>query len=465
MRNQTIEPEPLPLRRIRCAIYTRKSTEENLDSEFNSLDAQREAAEAYIASQRHEGWSALAEHYDDGGFSGANTERPALKRLLADIEAGDIDCVVVYKVDRLSRSLLDFAKLMEAFDRKGISFVSVTQQFNTTTPMGRLVLNILLSFAQFEREIISERVRDKVAATRKKGKYIGGMPMLGYDADPVRKCLVVNPQEADLVRHIFARFLETGSATALSQELNAQGNTTKSWVTRKGVRREGNRWDKTDLYRLLQNPVYIGEVSYKGERYPGEHEAIVARRAWEQVQRIFAESPNSRRSRARVRNPALLRRVIRCGACGCAMIPTWTRRRGKQYRYYLCLHATKYGHDTCPTVSLPAGAIEEVVVEQLRALFRAPELLARTYRSARALARAREDELAPTGAEDFNELDVVNALTLFDPVWEQLFPAEQERLVQLLVRQVEVYPDRAEVQIRAEGLASLAAELRGEGRQ
>ena len=223
-----------PDRRVRCAILTRTSTEEGLDSDFNSLDAQRESGEAYVASQKQEGWVALPTRYDDGGYSGGTLDRPALQRLLADIEAGRIDCVVVYKLDRLSRSLLDFAKLIEIFDRHNVSFVSVTQRFDTSTSMGRLMLNILLSFAQFEREIIGERIRDKVAATRRKGKYTGGPPVLGYGVDRDRKRLVVNPEEAELVRRIFSDFVRTGSTTTLAQRLNEEGHTTKSWTTKEG---------------------------------------------------------------------------------------------------------------------------------------------------------------------------------------------------------------------------------------
>jgi len=507
------------VQRIRCAIYTRKSTDENLDSEFNSLDAQREAAEAYIASQRHEGWAALPARYDDGGFSGGTLERPGLQRLLDDVEGGRIDCVVVYKVDRLSRSLLDFARIIETFDRRGVSFVSVTQHFNTTTSMGRLTLNILLSFAQFEREIIGERIRDKVAATKRKGKYCGGMPVLGYDVDRERKRLVVNPQEAELVRHVFERFVQTGSTTRLAQELNAQGYHTKSWTTKSGQTRPGASWNKAHIYSLLNNPLYVGEVSHKGERYPGEHEAIVPRKLWEQAHAILATNHRARAATTRAQTPALLRGIIRCAHCDCAMGPTFSRKRGKLYRYYLCVHASKNGYDSCPTRSLSAGEIERAVIDQLRAILRAPEFLAQTYRTARAqaddhlaqlnqlrdqaatalhalreevaraacggngrsvpvagqlaelqaqiaeqelvLARA-EAEMERLGADRFTEREVAGALGALDPIWDHLFPDEQARIVLLLVKQVDVYPGRAEIRIRAEGLASLVAELREE---
>jgi site-specific DNA recombinase len=265
---------------IQCAIYTRKSTDEGLQQDFNSLDAQREAGEAFIASQRHSGWRLVPEHFDDGGFTGGNMERPALKRLLEAIEAKRVNCVVVYKVDRLSRSLLDFARMMELFDRSGTSFVSVTQNFNTTDSMGRLTLNILLSFAQFEREIISERTRDKMCAARKKGKWIGGHPVLGYDIDAGARRLVVNPEEAHQVR----RILDLGSMLPVLQDLERRGWVTKRWTTGSGQIRGGKPFTKSLLYGLLTNVVYTGRVNHKGTLYPGEHEAIVERSTWEQVQ-------------------------------------------------------------------------------------------------------------------------------------------------------------------------------------
>ncbi len=263
---------------VRCAVYTRKSTEEGLEQEFNTLDAQRESGEAYIASQKNEGWQCLPDHYDDGGFSGGNMDRPALNRLMADIEAGKVDCVVVYKVDRLSRSLLDFARMMEVFDKHHVSFVSVTQQFNTSTSMGRLVLNVLLSFAQFEREIIGERIRDKIAAQRRRGKWAGGVPVLGYDVDR-SNCspkLVVNAEEASRVRQIFDLYLQLGSLLPVVDELAHRGWCNKSWKTKKGGPKGGRPFDKCSLYNLLTNPIYIGKIKHKTELYDGEHESIVS---------------------------------------------------------------------------------------------------------------------------------------------------------------------------------------------
>ena len=289
-------PEIKP--KVRCAIYTRKSSEEGLEQAFNSLDAQREACAAYVDSQRHEGWLALDDRYDDGGYSGGTLERPALQRLIRDIEAGRVDTVVCYKIDRLSRSLTDFAKLVDVFERNSVTFVSVTQSFCTTTSMGRLTLNILLSFAQFERELAGERIRDKFAASRRKGIFMGGHPPLGYDVRD-RK-LVVNPAEAELVRLIFRRFLDLGSALLLIRELNAQGHRTKSWTTQAGTFREGRPFDKGTLYKILRNRVYIGEAVHKGKSYPGEHEPIVERATWERVHEVLAierEAPGQRGAR------------------------------------------------------------------------------------------------------------------------------------------------------------------------
>src|SRR5579885_516871 len=264
-------PATVPL--VRCALYTRKSTEKGLEQEFNSLDAQREAGELFVRSQAGEGWTVLAERYDDGGFTSGNIERPALQRLMADIEAGKIDAVVVYKVDRLSRSLLDFARMMETFEKYKVSFVSVTQQFNTASSMGRLVLNVLLSFAQFEREIISERTRDKIAAARRKGKWVGGMPLLGFDVDPRGSKLIVNDDEAARVRAIFELYLEHRSLLAVIQELDARGWCNKRWTTRKGIERGGKPFTKKSLHKLLTNVTYVGKLRYKDEVHDGEHAA------------------------------------------------------------------------------------------------------------------------------------------------------------------------------------------------
>src|SRR5256886_997891 len=280
-------PRP-PTRKMRCAIYTRKSSEEGLEQAFNSLDAQREACAAFILSQKHEGWTVLPALYDDGGFSGGTMERPALKRLIADIEAGQIDVVVVYKVDRLTRALSDFAKLVEVFDRRGVSFVSITQQFNTTTSMGRLTLNVLLSFAQFEREVTGERIRDKIAASKKKGMWMGGMPPLGYDVKD-RK-LVVNKDEARTVVDIYRRYRVLKSVRDLRDELAGAGIRSKRRVRPDGTTYSGQKIARGALYLMLQNRIYRGEITHNGKSYPGEHPAIIDQPLWDEVQAVIAHN-------------------------------------------------------------------------------------------------------------------------------------------------------------------------------
>jgi site-specific DNA recombinase len=382
-----------PYRKIKAAIYCRVSTEERLGQEFNSLHAQEEACEAYIASQRSEGWLLGSDPYIDAGFSGGNLERPALKRLIADIETGKIDIVVTYKIDRLSRSLSDFVKLVDVFDQKGVTFVSVTQAFNTTTSMGRLTLNVLLSFAQFEREVIAERIRDKFRASRARGMWMGGTPPLGYDVRD-RK-LVVNENEAELVRLIFRRFLRVGSATKLAQELRHAGHKTKSWTTQDGNHRQGKPIDKCALYKIINNRIYLGEAVHKGTSYPGEHDAIIDRATWEKLQSILAEHAIVRANGARGQTPALLRGLIFAPG-GHAMTPSHTRKAGKLYRYYVATDAIRRGYDQCAVRSVPAAEVEEAVVAQVRHLLRTPEIIARTWAAARTELQMPEREVVKT---------------------------------------------------------------------
>jgi len=327
-------------RRLRCAVYTRVSTDEGLDQEYNSIDAQRDAGHAYIASQRAEGWIPVADDYDDPAYSGGNMERPALKRLLADIEAGRIDIVVVYKIDRLTRSLTDFSKMIELFERHGVSFVSVTQQFNTTNSMGRLMLNILLSFAQFEREVTGERIRDKIAASKKKGLWMGGIPPLGYDVKDRR--LVVNEHEAKTVRHIFRRFVQLGSATLLVKELRLDGVTSKSWVTQSGRVREGKPIDKSLIYKMLNNRVYLGEIKHKEQWYKGEHPPIIDKPLWDQVQVILETNWRKRANAIRGKVPFLLKGLV------FGVVVTWI--------------AVFEGYDTVPTSEGVSRATTRTVV-------------------------------------------------------------------------------------------------------
>ncbi len=355
-----------PPRLLRCAIYTRKSTEEGLDQEFNSLDAQREAAEAFIRSQRREGWIALPDLYDDGGFSGANMERPALSRLLRASEAGEIDCVVVYKVDRLSRSLLDFTKILSLFEKHNVSFVAVTQQFNTSTSLGRLTLNILLSFAQFERELIGERTRDKMAAAKRRGKWTGGIPVLGYDVAPGGGRLLVNEEEARQVRAIFALFAKQGSLLPTLAEITKHDWRLKSWTRKTGRFGTGGPFTLSALRRLLTNPLYTGTVRYKGQSYPGEHAAIVQPDLWERAQALIAQPRSTSIAKPRNKHLALIGGLLFCDACAARMAYSWSAKKGARYFYYVCLNAQRRGWDACPAKSLPARLIEDSVLARVR---------------------------------------------------------------------------------------------------
>lgn len=506
---------------VRCAIYTRKSTDEGLDQDFNSLDAQRESAEAYILSHKHEGWVCLPERYDDGGFTGGNMERPALKRLLTDIEAGEIDCVVVYKVDRLSRSLLDFARIMETFEKHGVSFVSVTQQFNTTNSMGRLTMNILLSFAQFEREIIAERTRDKMSAARRKGKWMGGGLVLGYDVAPRGGRLIVNEEEAAQVRAIYELYLEHRSLIPVVRELDRRGWRNKRWITKKGNERGGAPFTKNTLFRLLTNVIYIGKVSYKGTIYPGEHDAIVDAKVWKRVQELLRR--NGRNGGKEVRNKygALLKGLLYCVPCNTAMVHTYTaKKNGRRYRYYVCLNAQQRGWDACPTKSVNAHDLETFVVDHIRGLGSDGEIVAETIRQVRGKSEKRMIELererrtlerklrrlhaklqelalmpAAPGSdvsltadrladlqdqirsieqrmtaireevlslerETVDEGDLVKALSIFDPVWESLNSRERHRVMHLLIDRI-AYDGRdgsVTVSFRSLGLKALCNE-------
>jgi len=507
--------------KIRCAVYTRKSTEEGLDQEFNTLDAQREAAEAYIASQKSEGWVCLPTRYDDGGFSGGNMDRPALKRLLEDVDAGKVDCIVVYKVDRLSRSLLDFARIVETLEENGVSFVSVTQQFNTTNSMGRLTLNILLSFAQFEREIIAERTSDKMTAARKKGKWTGGQPVLGYDVHPDGGRITVNEEEAEQVQAIFQLYLEKASLNATVQELNRRGWHKKQWVNRKGSLTGGRPFDRPSLYRLLTNPIYLGKVRCKGKLYEGEHEAILDESLWRRVQARICHNGRTGGADVRNRYGALLKGILYCGSCGVPMVHSYTQKKsGLRYRYYVCRQAQKQGWQTCPTKSVPAAEIERFVMDRIRCIGEDPAVLAETLAQVREMSqrqvqrlqaehrtllreledcqnevkglisltarngdgrtpatsrlaelqeqirlkerRATEirEELVVVQEQIIDEDKVRSALQMFDPVWDALSPHERVRIVRLLVEQVVYDGEKGSIAItfRPSGIKALATE-------
>src|SRR6266478_3874848 len=352
-------PAPPRTKVFRCAIYTRKSSEEGLEQDFNSLHAQRESCDAYIKSQRHEGWTRLPALYDDGGYSGGSTDRPALKRLLADIQAGRVDIVVVYKVDRLTRSLADFAKIVEILDTKGASFVSVTQQFNTTTSMGRLTLNVLLSFAQFEREVTGERIRDKIAASKQKGMWMGGWVPIGYDRKD--RTLTINETEAVTVRTIFDLFLKLKNVQQVQAELVRLNLTTKPYATPRGRAVGGLSFARGHLYKMLSNPLYIGEIEHRGVRYPGQHPPLIDGATWDAVQAQLASNHHENRARTNAKSKSLLAGLIYDDA-GNRLVSSHATKNGKRYRYYVTPEATGRSVATAsvPKLRLPATMIDEL---------------------------------------------------------------------------------------------------------
>jgi len=439
----------------RCAVYTRKSTDEGLDQEYNSLEAQRDAGLAFIASQRHEGWIAVGDGYDDGGYSGGNMDRPALRRLMVDIEAGKIDTVVVYKIDRLTRSLPDFAKLVEVFDRNGVSFVSVTQQFNTTTSMGRLMLNVLLSFAQFEREVTGERIRDKIAASKAKGMWMGGVPPLGYDV--VERKLIVNEREAALVRDIFRRYGEHGSAARLVRELDIEGHTTKAWVTQTGRQRPGRTIDQQYLFTMLRNRIYLGEISNNGQWYEGQHEAIATPALWDAAHAFIERRKQAPREHA-AKHPALLAGLL-FAPDGQRMLHSFVKKKnGRQYRYYVpYLHKRRnagaslspHTPDRPDVGHLPAAEIENAVLVQIHAALSAPQMLIAVWRSC---------QQRPAGSK-LDEAQVVVAMQRIGDVWAQLFPAEQQRITRLLIEWVQLHGHGLDIVWREDGWLGFGADI------
>jgi site-specific DNA recombinase len=389
---------------FRCAIYTRKSSEEGLEQDFNSLHAQRESCDAYIKSQRHEGWTALPALYDDGGYSGGSTERPALKRLLADIQSHLIDVVVVYKVDRLTRSLADFAKIVEIFDAAGVSFVSVTQQFNTTTSMGRLTLNVLLSFAQFEREVTGERIRDKIAASKQKGMWMGGWVPIGYDRRD--RTLTINETEAVTVRTISDLFLKLKNVGRVQAELMRLNLTTKPYETPRGRAVGGLPFARGHIYKILSNPLYIGEIEHRGVRYPGQHPPLIDRKKWDSVQAQLAANHHENRTRTNAKSKSLLAGLIYDDA-GNRLVSSHATKNGKRYRYYVTSQGTgRSGGTPAPArLRLPATVIEELLRTRLQSFLKDKAqislLLRETQRrpaaiaSGLAIASALADSVTP----------------------------------------------------------------------
>lgn len=362
-------------KKLNCAIYTRVSTSDGLDQDFTSLDSQRESAESYIASQKNEGWTLLPERYDDAGFTGANTDRPALQKLIADVREKKIDCVVVYKVDRLSRSLLDFSKLLEFFDQNNVTFVSITQHFNTQSSMGRLTLNILLSFAQFEREIISERTRDKMGAAKKKGKWIGGCVPLGYDLNKENHKLVINPEEAKLVREIFETYLKEKSLIRVTEIINDKGHVSKRHESYKGKKRGGIKFKSTTVNQIIKNVYYIGKVKYHGTIYPGEQERIVSDEIFAKAQELLATNRRVPINTPQTRKIALLSQILRCRACDSAMHIAYNIKNQKmRYCHYVCINASKRGYKACPTKLVNANLMDNKVISCLKTIVDDPRI-------------------------------------------------------------------------------------------
>jgi site-specific DNA recombinase len=424
---------------VRCAIYTRKSSEEGLEQEFNSLQAQREACEAFITSQRHEGWVCLPKAYDDGGFSGATIDRPALGQLLADLTAGRVDIVVVYKIDRLTRSLADFAKIVEILDAQGASFVSVTQQFNTTTSMGRLTLNVLLSFAQFEREVIGERIRDKIAASKKKGMWMGGVPPLGYRVQD-RKLIIVDG-EAEIVRFIFRRYAELGSVRLLKDELEARGIKSKLRTSASGRISGGKLFSRGALYLILQNRVYRGQIVHNEESYLGEHERIIDQPLWDAVQAQLAGNAAQRNDGGKTPQPSLLAGMLFDGD-GNRMTPSHAVKKGTRYRYYVSRSLiTKDRTAGSAGLRVPAAEIEQLVTSRVRQwLLDRGSIYKAT--SARFPDPSTQRRLATRAAE-------------IGKRWPE-FPVTRTRAVLVaLIERIEVSVDQIEIRLRPTRLYTL----------
>lgn len=426
-----------PPKSIRVAAYCRQSVADELT--FSSVDAQRLAVASYVSGQP--GWSLLDEHYDDTGFSGATTDRPAFRRLLADVEAGLVDVLAVYAIDRLSRSILDFAQLVQFLEKRGVRFVSTTQAFDTSTPHGQLTLNVLMSFAQFERQMIAQRTRDKMAASRRRGQYTGGKPPLGYRL--IEKKLVVDPDEAEVVREIFELFSRLKRVAHVTAEMNRRGRITKRHRARNGGETGGEPFDREVVRRILTNAVYIGRVAYGGELHAGQHAAIVDERIWAAAQELLAGGRHENRPRRY--QVALLRGLLHCSKCGEPMRPEFTRKGSRRYPFYVCATLKKRGADACPGSRVAAHTIEDCVAEQVRVIGRDPKLVAEV---ARQLPR------------DVDPDDLRDALARFDPLWDALTTAERAELLQQLVERIEFDGESGEVVVRFQetGLAGLGEE-------
>jgi site-specific DNA recombinase len=427
----TTEPKAV----VRCAIYTRKSSEEGLDQSFNSLDAQREACQAFILSQRQEGWRALPTQYDDGGYSGGSMDRPALKRLLEDVEAGKVNTIVVYKVDRLTRSLADFAKIVEALDARGVSFVSVTQQFNTTSSMGRLTLNVLLSFAQFEREVTGERIRDKIAASKRKGMWMGGNVPLGYDLR--ERKLLVNREEAKLVVRLFDLYLKLGCVSKLKARLEQEGVKSKQRTSVAGKRSGGTSYSRGALYQILKNRIYLGEIPHRGESHPGQHEAIVPRELWERVQTQLRSDNQGGRNGLRSNSPSMLTGLLQ-DTEGNRFTPCHTSKNGRRYRYYVCQIASDGSGTAGKPVRMPAQDVEKQVCLRLQLFLQS--------------AREVMDELSRPDDLPVRTQQLLAAAAKQSEQIVSASPATVQAFVRKVVRRIVIHPGQIEVNVSRQEL-------------
>ena len=488
----------------RCAVYTRKSNEDGLEQEFNSLDSQRESAENYIKSQKDNGWQLLPEHYDDGGYSGGNTERPALKRLMADVKAGEIDIIVVYKMDRLSRSLLDFMNMAEFLEQHNVSFVSVTQDINTSTSSGRMMLNILMTFAQYEREVIAERIRDKIAGAKRRGKYCGGVPVLGYDVNSEMKKLVINPAEAKIVREAFTIYLRIGSSREVCRILNYKGYRSKSWISKKGKHHGGSKFNRKTIYRLLCNPIYAGMVRHNENTYAGEQEAIIDKKLWDKVQHLLRENSNTRPGDRRNPISSPFKGLMVCGYCGGSFGITYTKKKNRHYMYYTCIKDGFRAEKECPLGRFAAGDVDKIILRQLSRILKTPSMLMKLYGELQEREQEQRKELLVRQAElesgmqkirkkfqidgdisevrqQFSELnnelsriknelkslgdvystrDLVDTCDSIEAIWDELFPAERYNLAHQLIDKITLYTDHLIMDIKHHGLKSLISELK-----
>jgi len=428
---------------VKCAIYTRKSSEEGLEQSFNSLDAQREACEAFIISQRQEGWRALTTRFDDGGYSGATMERPGLNRLLDDVRKGAIDVIIVYKVDRLTRSLADFAKIVEILDSKRVAFVSVTQQFNTTSSMGRLTLNVLLSFAQFEREVTGERIRDKIAASKRKGMWMGGRVPLGYDLRQRKLC--INIQESKLIRRIFDVYLELGCVSKLKQQLDRDGIKTKLRLAGSGRRSGATSYSRGALYHILKNRIYLGEIPHRDVSYPGQHEPIVSRELWNKVQERLTNENKGRKNVFAAKSPSLLQGLL-YDVHGARFTPSHTLKNGRRYRYYVCQSVMRNpGKPQQGPVRLPAYEIEQQLGMRLCHLLGSHEEI---------FDKVCEVNDSPSAVHR-----MLTSAEKLSQHWNTTEPGERHELVRRVVKRIVIHQDLIDVQIYK---AELRALLLGE---